>query len=191
MGKIYLYYMKQDTSLYAYTENQNYDKRFQVERNMENFYRVVKKSRDYDENALKSFRSTCRRNQLIEIPVRDRKGNNITIIGTYQEDELLSAAVEELQVQIDSIKASIVDDLYYEQEYFNLKFVADIESFLEYVDVMDDKTECVYFPVAFDTFHLFVFLFHRTFYMEEVWEGTEEFDDEKSILNENILSRLH
>ena len=176
MGKIYLYYLIPNESLYAYTENKEFDKRFCKERKIENFHRVVKKTSDYDENEIRLFRSNCRTKQLIEIPLTDKQGNNIGIIGTYQEDQMLTSAVEELQTEIDCIKSTIVDDLHYNEEYFSLKFVADIENFLEYIQPIGEMTECVEFPVEFDTFHLFTYIFHRTFYAREIWTHVEEAD---------------
>lgn len=158
---MYCYYSKvytdqTDHGLYAFTENKKFAKRFESERNMDMFKKQVIDISDYTEDTYRSFMSNYRLRMMIEEPLTDKEGNDVTLIATYYEDSILSETFDILINDIDET----LEDIQRLENYGQVKkgFTKFIATFLTYYNnqsVMD---------ASVDTFHMFIDCFWETFY---------------------------
>lgn len=180
MGKIYCYYaileneyVTTDYGLYAFTENKELAKRFESERNMELFRKRIQRTDDFsDEETYRSFLVNERNRMMIEIPLTDKDGNDVSLVGTYKEDLILSEEFDMLINDIDDVLSNVATM----EEHGEIQegFTDLIGTFLSYYksySVMD---------ATVDTFHLFVQTFWSTFYSTDYVlryaESTEDAD---------------
>lgn len=167
MGKIYCYYAIRENEqaatnygLYAFTENKEYAKRFESERNMEMFRKHIQRPDDFSTDlAYRSFLSYNRNYMMIDIPLTDKDGNDVSLIGTGTEEIILSEEFDLLINDIDELlsKITIMEECGEVQEGFT-DLIGTFLSYYKNYSVMD---------ATVDTFHLFVQTFWTTFYSAE------------------------
>lgn len=167
MGKIYCYYAIReneyaatDYGLYAFTENKELAKRFESERNMEMFRKRIQRTDDFpDEATYRSFLAHEHNHMLIEVPLTDKDGNDVSLVGTYTEENILSEEFDMLINDIDELlsKIAIMEECGEIQEGFT-DLIGIFLSYYKSYSVMD---------ATVDTFHLFVQTFWTTFYSTE------------------------
>ena len=174
MGKVYLYYSLYDVTgesgsafleepaLYAFTQNKDFAKKFEVTRYMPAFVKVVKKKKDFPN--YNDFLSTNRDAQMIEFPIPCTEEDKTTIIGTYQEDRMLGEHCELLQYDIDDFVASLRS--LREEKFITKQAYEDLCILLNY--------ETVNGAADFDIFHMFYSLFRRTLLPPKIWMVLDE-----------------
>lgn len=169
MGKIYLYFVKEDNEfagdkrLYAFTENKEYDKRFQEERDMENFIRKVRRTDDFpSEEDWRLFRADNKELMLMDIPLEDKSGEYISLLGTGREEANFNKSVDlitdDLQDLIDEFER------YKNEGLITSDFYEKISNFLQYYK------ENSILDADLDTFHLYLYLYRNTFQSPKVWK---------------------
>ena len=174
MATLYVYYTISSnncsdsrTNIYAYTENKVYDKRFQMERCMENFIRKKIHSSSMDRDEYSKFKYDYKEHQMIEIPLTDAKGNDISMIGTMREEINLNESHDSIMEDIDLLTSEI--EQYVRDDIMDVSFSEEVLRILEYTE----DTNGSYFKSAIDTYHLFCYLHHRTIQPPDVWMATE------------------
>lgn len=173
MGKLYCYYKKihgsVEKELYAYTENKKYDARFRKERKMDVFKRAVYDVSEHDPH-LWIFRNKNKFAQLIEIPLTDREGNDISLIGTTNEETYLNDAHDELCSLMDYTISTLA--AWGKDGYIKKDFIESTSDIVDYEWIIKEKS-----TTAIDTFHLFRVLNYKTFMDPDVWPAMERFSD--------------
>ena len=173
MATLYVYYTiisnncsDSKTSIYAYTENKVYDRRFQMERCMENFIRKKIHSSSMDREEYSRFKYEYREHQMIEIPLTDAKGNDISMIGTMREEINLNESHDSIMEDIELLTSEI--EQYVRDDIMDISFSEEVLRILD-----SEDNDAPYFKSAIDTYHLFCYLHHRTIQLPDVWTVTE------------------
>ena len=143
--KVYLFYYKKE--LYAFTVTKKRRKQFLEERGTDKIKEKIVKMNDAEYS---EFSYEFKAKLLVEIPLTNA-GNNITLIGTYEEEE-------ELQYKHDSL-LDISEDCI--RAIDKIPFKPDIKNLLmEMVNARD-----MVYESNLNTFDMFVDLFQDTFSM--------------------------
>lgn len=164
---------KKNRELYAFTENKKYDKLFSQQRCKKSFDRVVIQMNE-DDPRLRLFRADNSNKLMINIPLTDRNMENISLIGTYEEEARLDQAHE----YVWTTNESIVDKLHelYEEGYITKKFFKNAISIFDY-----SWTESDIHSTSIDTFHLFWVIHYRTFVSPDKWDCINDALGESSV----------
>ena len=96
---VYMFYRR--GSLYAYTMTKEFRDRFIQERNKEKFVEVKKK---VSESSLPLLFTTYPHQKLNEIPLNYDQDKYITMIGTGQEEEILSSTADDLEREMNDVE---------------------------------------------------------------------------------------
>lgn len=156
--KVHLFYLRsEENRLYAYTTNDEYARQFIETRNKEAFYYKTEKM---DELICKAFMNKHKTLQLITVPLAD-ENDKYSIIATYEEDEKLMVAEEELGNQMD---------------YFNYHFLKNVPFNDEYKELISQLTTYYHdennHPVIdVDEVKLFYEIFKNTFSTTKINES--------------------
>lgn len=147
--KIYLFYLRETSELYAHTIYKPYRKCFLKERNPEKIYEKIKYIDDIEYSA---FLSKHHKTKLIEIPLEDCDGV-YTIIGTEYEEDSLSSSIERMEDVIEYMRNYLLSDNIFNERYKKL-----LNSLMTYY-IIDD----MHSSLRIDTLHLFYHLHKNTF----------------------------
>lgn len=148
--KCYMYYLKDDSSLYAYTLNKIYAKNFKKQRNMKLF---IERKIYMDEYEFSSFSYKHKDLQLIHDYLYDGK-NDIEIICTVEESDMMTAWIEEMYDTIDTMQ------IYLQELKVKNKYLKSISRLTD--SLIDEKNS-----LNISTFKLFFNLFKFTFINKE------------------------
>lgn len=154
MYKVDFFYLLSEQRLYAYTANKEYAKLFVEQRNMKLFKRVSKKIEKYE---WMLFQSENHNMQLIPLPLYDGC-NDIEIIGTAEEDDILSDASESIDSNLEYYRR-----MYVNQSIFNDKYLKVIDDVTNVVMTNETESGDINLTLMVDTFSLFYYLFKKTF----------------------------
>ena len=165
--KIYLLYLLPKNKLYAVSDNKKYVKRFLSERNSKLFNVITRKG---DDEELVKIIDDNKRIKLNIIPLEDYNGDH-NIIGTVDEDNILTAVCENM--------SDICD-------YFKLHFTSDIPFKRKYIELIDNLSTISknvnYHPIIqIDSVKLFYYLFKESFFCLDILDiidtGEDYIDD--------------
>lgn len=108
--KVYLFYLKSDKSLYAFTNRKDYMKRFKKERNQKHYHYVKKELDPIQYQAISYSNRGC---ILFDNVLNDESFNDLSYLTTYHENDMLENYLSELEKEIYDINRSL--------EEYNLK----------------------------------------------------------------------
>ena len=108
--KVYLFYLKSDKSLYAFTNRKDYMKRFKKERNQKHYHYVKKELDSIQYQAMSYSNRGC---ILFDNVLNDESFNDLSYLTTYHENDMLENYLSELEKEIYDINRSL--------EEYNLK----------------------------------------------------------------------
>ena len=141
--KVYLYYYQKE--LYAVTITKSRRKQFVHQRGLGKLKEKVVRMNKVEYSAFSAANSL---KLLVEIPLT-HNGKHVSLIGTYQEEEKLSAEFENMnEISEDCIRA-----------IYNLNFTEETKSLL--LDMVTCR-DMVY-ESTINTFDLFIDIFEHTF----------------------------
>lgn len=144
---IYLYYLKEDKSLRAHTLSKKFAKRYEQERNMSLFHKKVK---TFEKNEAGIFINQYKTLRMIELPLYDGK-TTMSIIGTIQEEDALTASVETMENDLEAMLIDIENTMILKEKV--QKAMAEA---CHYINKDNDTA-------AINTFELFFHLNKNTF----------------------------
>ena len=149
--KIYLIYLKEDGTLVAQTTSKEFYKRFKTERKIDaHIFKMVK----MEENQARIFLSKNTKKTLFENVMSDDKRDDISILTSIEENEILEHELNELEEEIQSINRR-VESLCLKQNYIDL--FHDATSYFDYGNGSD------YYGYSVDVFRLFIEIFKDRF----------------------------
>lgn len=155
--KVYMYILKRDNSLYAFTINKDYAKKFEEVRNMKQF---VKRKEKMDEYELMAFQGNHTYAMLQKDYLSDGKTDYEMIVTSYE-----STTLDECCTYINSIIDMVRTRFHrYPLKSKYLKLIDEITS---KITVNQDGTVPTFEVLNIDTFRLFYNLFPFTFYKQE------------------------
>ena len=161
--KIYLLYLISNGMLYAVTDNKTYLNEFLRQRNPKCFKRISKKM---DNSECLKILTDNRLLVLDSIPLESSDGD-CNIIGTTQEDNMLSSVCEKMAESC---------------EYFKLHFTKNVPFNIEYKELIDNLTTISkninnHPIIQIDSVKLFYYLFKETFVEHHQIESDDEIID--------------
>ena len=159
---VYMFY--RNNGLYAYTMTKEYRDRFIQERNKDKFVEVKKK---IEESSLPLLLITYPKLKLNEIPLNYDKDNYIVMIGTGQEEEILSSTADDLEREMNDV-----------EEYFTHIFSTKGSPKKKYESAIFQLTNTSRHQEGvlrsnINMFHLFFHLFRETLVFRESIEEYE------------------
>lgn len=165
-NKVWLFYLKSTKELYAYTSNKEYKKMFLSQRCVDCFH--VKKQ-IMDDIEFSCFMNKNKELMLVDIPLNTHERKDVSIIGTYQENESLIYESEVLENYMESMYIKYVLHSNLKKEYKeSIKYLTTTFDDYETTDRIDRISRV-------DLFHLFVNLFKNTFTVERENDNERDF----------------
>lgn len=162
--KVYLFILKSEKKLYAYTNNKDYAKRFLSERNKELFLLKIKK---VDDDEFIEFSHTNHEKLLGEVPLFDGTPKDIFIVATSEEESNLFISCGEIYKSVELIKKDL-DEFPFKKKWKKLV----IEACKLSLSVENDNEICC--EEYINTFALFYYLFKDTFVDSETAKYIKE-----------------
>lgn len=164
--KIYLLFLLPKNKLYAITDNKKFLKQFLSERNS-NIFNIVTKS--YNEESMLELLEEYKLLKLHNIPLEDSNGD-YEIIGTLQEDNLLSDVCERFDETCRHLKLHFTKNVPFKNEY---KYILDSLTTI-------NKNINNHPIIQIDSVKLFYYLFKETFVdisnSNDIYISDDEFD---------------
>lgn len=149
--KIYLIYLKGDASLVGMTTSREFYKRYKKERKIDaHIFKEIK----MEENQARIFLSKNTKKTLFENIMSDDSKDDISILTSIEENEVLEHELYELEEEIQSINRR-VESLSLKQKYIDL--FHDATSYFDYGAGPD------YYGYTVDVFRLFIEIFKDRF----------------------------